>query len=83
MSLAEILVAALLIGIALVPLLQLYPGTLGFNLESDFDMRLSAAAVRKMEEVINILRVPPVVFDGSTSAATGAAASLAARATGA
>lgn len=75
MSLAEILVAALLIGIALVPLLQLYPGTLGFNLESDFDMRLSAAAVRKMEENITILRVPPVVFDASARARATAASS--------
>jgi Tfp pilus assembly protein PilV len=56
LSLPEILVAALLIGIALVPLLELYPGTLGFNVETEVDSVLSAAAMRKMEEIITLLR---------------------------
>ncbi len=65
-SLPEILVAVLLIGIALVPLLELYPGTLRIDVESEIDMVLSAAAVRKMEEVINRLR-PPGAIDSVTS----------------
>jgi prepilin-type N-terminal cleavage/methylation domain-containing protein len=63
-SLPEILVAALLIGIALVPLLELYPATLGFNVETEIDAVLSAVAVRKMEENITLLRAP--TFDAST-----------------
>ncbi len=69
-SLPEVLVAALLIGIALVPLLHLYPGTLGFNLESEFDVRLSAAALRKAEELIGALRATAgtVAFDAASFA---------------
>lgn len=70
-SLPELLVAALLIGIALVPLLQLYPGTLGFNVETEIDTILSAAAVRKTEELIGALRAPgtsTVAFDAVSSA---------------
>jgi Tfp pilus assembly protein PilV len=70
-SLPEILVAALLIGIALVPLLHLYPGTLGFNVETEVDTVLSAAAVRKMEELIGALRATgggTVTFDAASSA---------------
>ena len=55
-SLAEILVAVFLISIALVAMLELYPGTLARNVESELDMRLSAVAVRKMEEMILLLR---------------------------
>src|SRR3990172_5627514 len=65
-SLVEVLVALLLVGIALVPLMQLYPGTLGFNLDAEYDFRLSAAATRKSEELIGLLRVPTggdIAFD--------------------
>ncbi len=55
-SLVEILVAAFLIGIAIVPLVQLYPGSLGSNV-SQTDVVLSAAAIRKTEEIITLLRV--------------------------
>ena len=78
MTLVEVLVAAFLIGVALVPLLHLYPGTLGFNVDSEINARLSAAAVRKMEEVIGIIRAPSaanVVFDNSTREAQLAASS--------
>ena len=67
-SLPEILVAVLLIGIALVPLLELYPGTLSIDVESEIDMVLSAAVVRKMEEIINRLR-PPGAIDSVASGA--------------
>ncbi len=56
-SLPEILVAAFLIGLAIVPLLQLYPRTLGYNV-SRLDTVLSAVAIRKMEEVFSLLRAP-------------------------
>ena len=60
-SLPEILVAVFLIGIALVPMLELYPGTLGFNVESEIDLVLSGVAVRKMEQIINTLRPPGAI----------------------
>ncbi|MGQ0550852.1 MAG: type IV pilus modification PilV family protein [Armatimonadota bacterium] len=65
-SLLEVLVASLLIGIGLVPLLHLYPDTLRINVESEADMILSAAAVRKSEEIINRLR-PPGAIDSVAS----------------
>lgn len=64
-SLPEILVAALLIGLALVPLLKLYPGTLGYNV-STLNSILSAAAIRKSEELIALMRVR-----GATTPASG------------
>lgn len=67
----EILVAALLIGVALVPLLHLYPRQLESGVETEQDMILSAAAVRKMEELVGALRpggAGTVVFDAVSSA---------------
>lgn len=68
-SLPEILVATFLIGLILVPLVQILPGSLGSNITT-VDVALSAAAMRKMEEVITILRAPQVTFNTSTSAQT-------------
>ncbi|MGH2405217.1 MAG: type IV pilus modification PilV family protein [bacterium] len=65
-TLLEVLVASLLIGIGLVPLLHLYPDTLRINFESEVDMILSAVAVRKSEEIINRLR-PPGAIDSVAS----------------
>jgi len=72
-SLLEILVSLLLVSLALVPLLQLYPGTLGFQLDSEFDLRLSAAAVRKTEEVIGLLRLPAGTIEFDAAASRGSA----------
>lgn len=55
-SLVEVLVAALIIGVAVVPLLQLFPGTFGTQQISGDYLRLGAAGVRKSEEIINRLR---------------------------
>ena len=55
-SLPELMVATFLIGLALIPLLRLYPATLGYNVSND-DMILSFAAIRKAEEVISLMRV--------------------------
>jgi Tfp pilus assembly protein PilV len=55
-SLAELLVAILLIGIAVIPLLQLIPGTLAPIQVSDSELRLSAVSTRRTEEIINQLR---------------------------
>lgn len=72
-SLIEILAAVFLISIAIVPMLELYPNTLGTQRETGYDLILSAAAIRKMEEVITVLRVRPVVFDASGKAGSGGA----------
>lgn len=55
-SLIEVLVAALIIGVAVVPLLQLLPGTFGAQQVSGDELRLGAVGVRKTEEIINRLR---------------------------
>lgn len=67
-TLPELLVASLLIGLTLMPLLQLIPLTLGSNV-SNYEVVLSAAAIRKMEEVITLLRV-----SGTSVSPTGTAA---------
>ncbi len=72
-SLIEILAATFLISIAIIPMLALYPNTLGISRETEYNMILGAAAARKMEEVITILRVAPVVFDASGKAGSGGA----------
>jgi hypothetical protein len=53
----ELLVAAAIIAVALVPLLQVVPGTLGQAQTSDAQLRLAAVATRKTEELIHLLRV--------------------------
>ncbi len=55
-SLIELLAAAFLISIAIVPILTLYPNTLGINRETEYGMILSTVALRKMEENINLMR---------------------------
>jgi prepilin-type N-terminal cleavage/methylation domain-containing protein len=55
-SLVEVLVAALIIGIALVPLMQLFPGLLEEGQTDETTMRLGTVAVRQMESLITSLR---------------------------
>ncbi len=55
-TLIELLVAILLIGIAIMPLLQLIPGTLAPIQVSDSELHLAAVSARKSEEIINRLR---------------------------
>lgn len=57
-TLPEVLVAMLLVGIALVPLVRLYPGIIDADHASEVTTVLSAVAVRKVEENISILRAP-------------------------
>lgn len=55
-TLIELLVAAAIIGVALIPLLQIVPGTLGPAQVSEVQLRLEAAATRKTEELVGRLR---------------------------
>ncbi|MDR7523495.1 MAG: prepilin-type N-terminal cleavage/methylation domain-containing protein [Armatimonadota bacterium] len=55
-SLVELLVAAAIIAVALVPLLQVLPAALGPVQVSDVQLRLAAEATRKAEELISRLR---------------------------
>jgi prepilin-type N-terminal cleavage/methylation domain-containing protein len=55
-TLVELVVAAAIIAVALVPLLQIVPGTLGPAQVSDAQLRLESAATRKLEEVVGRLR---------------------------
>lgn len=55
-TLVELLVAALILGIAIIPLLQVIPGTLAPAQVSETDLRLGAAATRKTEEIVGRLR---------------------------
>lgn len=55
-SIIEVLVAVLLIGVALVPLMQLYPGLLEEDQVDDVTVQLGAVAVRQTESLINTLR---------------------------
>jgi len=69
-TILEVLVAAFLIGLALVPLVQLYPRTIGYT-GSNLDTLLSAAAIRKAEEIITRMRPSGT---SSTAVASGTAA---------
>lgn len=55
-TLIELLVAAAIIGVALIPLLQMVPGTLGPAQVSDVQLRLETSATRKTEELVGRLR---------------------------
>ncbi|MDR7420071.1 MAG: prepilin-type N-terminal cleavage/methylation domain-containing protein [Armatimonadota bacterium] len=55
-TLVELLVAVAIIGVALIPLLQIVPATLAPIQVSDTEVRLSAAGVRKSEELTHRLR---------------------------
>lgn len=52
----EVLVATFLVGVALVPLIQLYPALLETGDVVDTDTRVGTVAGRKMEEIVNRLR---------------------------
>jgi len=65
-TLIEVLVAAMLIGLALAPLMQLYPGILAADEESDMEMRLGTEGIRKLEQLITDLRND---IDGAVSGA--------------
>ncbi len=67
-TIVELLVAALILGVAIIPLLQVIPGTLAPAQVSETDLRLSAAATRKTEEIVSRLRAD------ITSVTTGAEA---------
>jgi prepilin-type N-terminal cleavage/methylation domain-containing protein len=55
-SLVEMLVATAIVGVALIPLLQIVPAAMAPIQVSDAEVRLAAAATRKTEELINRLR---------------------------
>jgi prepilin-type N-terminal cleavage/methylation domain-containing protein len=55
-TLVELVVAMAIIGVALVPLLQMLPATLAPIQVSDSEVRLAAASARKTEELVNRLR---------------------------
>lgn len=55
-SLIEVLVAALLIGVALVPLMRMFPGLLEEDQIDEATMQLGAVAVRQTESLVNTLR---------------------------
>lgn len=69
-TLVELLVAALLVGLALVPLMQLYPGLLEANREGETEMRLGVAASRKLEDLVAAMRAD---IDAVSSGAEGCA----------
>lgn len=56
LTLVEVLVAAFLIGVALVPLMQLYPQILEADQQSERSTIIGIAAGRKMEELMTRLR---------------------------
>ena len=55
-TLVEVLVAALLIGVALVPLMQMVPGLLEEDQADEATMQLGAVAARQTESLVNTLR---------------------------
>lgn len=55
-SVIEVLVAALIIGVALVPLMQLFPGLVEEDQTDEVTMQLGAVAVRQTESLTNTLR---------------------------
>jgi prepilin-type N-terminal cleavage/methylation domain-containing protein len=55
-SLVELLVAMAIIGVALIPLLQIVPSAMAPIQISDVEVRLGTAGTRKTEELINRLR---------------------------
>jgi Tfp pilus assembly protein PilV len=66
LTFVEVVVAALLIGVALVPLMQLYPQILEGDLYAEQGTVLGVAGAREMEELINRLRAD---INGATSGA--------------
>ncbi len=56
LTLIEVLVAAFLIGIALVPIMHLYPVALEVDEQIETGLRIGQAASRKMEEIASRLR---------------------------
>lgn len=66
-TLVEVLVAVLLIGLALAPLMQLYPSLLSADQEAEVEMRVGTAASRQMETLIVQLRGLEPVASGSAA----------------
>src|SRR5205807_8629919 len=66
----EVLVASLLIAVALVPLMQLFPGLVEADLTDETTMVLGAVAVRNMESFTTSLRnnIASVVSGSGTCA---------------
>jgi len=60
----------MLVGLALVPLMQLYPGLLEANQDVETEMRLGVAASRKLEELIASMRAD---IDAVSSGSEGCA----------
>lgn len=71
-TLVEVLVAAMIIAIALVPLMQLFPALLDEGRSDETTTRLGTVAVREMESLINSLRGSI----GSVASGTAACADL-------
>jgi prepilin-type N-terminal cleavage/methylation domain-containing protein len=69
-SLVEVLVAALLIGVALVPLMQLFPGLIQQDQSDETITRLGTVAVRQMESTITQLRNPGGSVTSGSAACT-------------
>lgn len=67
-TLVELLVAALILGVAIIPLLQVIPGTLAPAQVSETDLRLGAAATRKTEEIVGRLRADITSVTSGTEA---------------
>ncbi len=67
-SLIEVIVAAMIIGVALVPLMQMMPGLIADDQADEATLQLGAVAVRKMEALGNSLRA------NTSSVPSGAAA---------
>ncbi len=55
-SLIEVVVAVMIIGVALVPLVQMMPGLIADDQADEVTLELSAVAVRKIEALGNGLR---------------------------
>jgi prepilin-type N-terminal cleavage/methylation domain-containing protein len=55
-SLIEVIVAAMIIGVALVPLMQMMPGLIADDQADEATLQLGTVAVRKMEALTNSLR---------------------------
>jgi len=68
LTLIEVLVAALLIGVALLPLMQLYPQIMEADQDVETSMRVGTAAGRKMEELLHRLRADITAVTSGTEA---------------
>ncbi len=67
-SLIEVIVAAMIIGVALVPLMQMMPGLIADDRADEVTLQLGTVAVRKMEALTNSLRTNTSGVPGGTAA---------------